>query len=140
VRVLGWSDAVEEKLGRPPVWAETMPCGSETAQAFFASLHCLTHITGSARENWPRCGLEAMAAGVPVVAQNDFGWPEMIEHGVTGLLAGSAAEFAYCAAKLAYEEEYRLQMALAARRRLCAVLACPERIWRRWQGVFQTLG
>ena len=27
-----------------------------------------------------------MAAGVPIVAQNDWGWREMIEHGVTGFL------------------------------------------------------
>ena len=139
VPILGWSAAVEEKLGRPPAWAETMPCGSETAPAFYATLHGLLHITGSSRENWPRCGLEAMAAGVPIVAEADFGWPEMIEHGVTGLLASSAAEFAYYAAKLAHEEEFRLEMALAARRRVCEVLAQPERIWDRWRRLFESL-
>jgi glycosyltransferase involved in cell wall biosynthesis len=138
-RILGWSESVEDKLGRPPSWAEAMPCGDETPQAFYGSLHCLLHITGSSRENWPRCGLEAMAAGVPIIAEADFGWPEMIEHGVSGLLAGSADEFAYYAARLAYEEEYRLEMALAARRRVCEVLASPQRNWERWCRLLESL-
>ena len=51
-------------------------------------------VNGGARENWPRAGLEAMAAGVPIVAQNDWGWREMIEHGVTGFLGGDDCELA----------------------------------------------
>ncbi len=40
----------------------------------------------SDREPFPRVVLEAQAVGCPVVAANTGGCPEMIEHGVTGIL------------------------------------------------------
>ena len=45
-----------------------------------------------------------MAAGVAVVTQNDWGWREMIEHGVTGFLGGCDEELAHYTAMLAYDE------------------------------------
>ena len=64
-------------------------------------------LNGGARENWPRIGLEAMAAGVPLVCQNQWGWKEMIQDGVTGLLADSDEEMAFRLAQLAYDEDLR---------------------------------
>jgi len=138
-RVLGWSPEVETKLGRPPAWAEVMSPGKQDARSFVESLHCLLHVTGGSRENWPRCALEAMALGVPIVAEDDFGWPEMIEHGTSGLLGRCDQELSYYAARLAYDEPYRLEMALAARRRLSEVLARPRTLWRRWRRLFEQL-
>ena len=85
-RVMGWDAAVQARVGPPPRWAECLPAGAETAQAFLARLHCLVHASGGAVENWPRVGLEAMAAGVPLVVENKGGWAEMIRHGQTGFL------------------------------------------------------
>jgi hypothetical protein len=139
-RLMGWNRQVEAKLGRPPDWAECLPPGAETPRQFFAKLHCLVPINGGAGENWPRCGLEAMAAGVPVVAQNRWGWKEMIRHGRTGYLADSDDELASCAARLARDEEHRLRIVRQARKALEEELANPETIWQAWRQLLDKLG
>jgi hypothetical protein len=100
-RVMAWSERLTKKCGQPPAWAEALPAHAETAQQFLSTLHCLLPINGGARENWPRAGLEAMASGVPIVAQNEWGWPEMIEHGRTGFLGNNDSELAHWTAVLA---------------------------------------
>ena len=104
--MLGINERVQEKLGASPIFADCLKPAAIPVQQFLANLHCLLPINGGARENWPRAGLEAMAAGVPVVAQNDWGWREMIEHGETGFLADNDCELAHYAALLAYDESY----------------------------------
>jgi hypothetical protein len=82
-RVMGWCAGIEEKCGPPPEWAECLPDCAETAQEFLASLHCLVPGIGCCTENWPRVGLEAMSAGVPIVVDRRGGWPEMTSRCVT---------------------------------------------------------
>lgn len=74
---------------------------------------------------WPGCGeayglsyLEAQAAGLPVVAQNTAGVPEVVRHGETGLLtpAGDVHAFAAALRRLLLEGGERVAMAAAARR------------------------
>jgi len=139
VRVLGWSDEVQSRLGPPPPWAVCLPEGSQTPREFLATLHVLVHAGGSAVENWPRVGLEAMAAGVTVVADARGGWQEMIRHGRTGYLAETDAQFAQYTARLARDEPRRLQMAHEARRALEQELANPEAIWAGWRQLFEEL-
>jgi hypothetical protein len=138
-RVMAWSDRLTKKCGKPPAWAETLSANAEPAQQFLRSLHCLFPINGGARENWPRAGLEAMSAGVPVVAQREWGWCEMIEHGVTGFLGADDCELSHYAALLAYDEELRLHLAANARQRLESDLANPEVTWQAWSKLFQQL-
>jgi len=95
-------------------------------------------LNGGARENWPRVGLEAMAAGVPVVAPRAWGWTEMIEHGQTGFLGESVEELVYYTASLAYDETRRLEMAEAARTRV-ERLANPETILAGWRELFASV-
>ena len=135
-RLMGWDRRIEQKLGPPPDWAECLPPGRETSAAFLGSLDCMLQINGGARENWPRSGLEAMALGVPVVAENRWGWREMIRHGETGYLADTSAELAHHAGRLAHDEAHRLELAHRARTILETELAEPETLWRQWRRVF----
>lgn len=133
-RLMAWDERIEKKLGPRPSWAECLPANRETPQEFFGKLHVMLQVNGGAAENWPRSGLEAMAAGVPVVVQNQWGWREMVLHGETGYLCDSDDEMAFYTAKLAYEEEHRLEMARRARRRLEHELASPDRLWAACEG------
>lgn len=138
-RLMAWDERIEKKLGPPPPWAECLPANAEPAPAFFQRLHVMLQINGGAAENWPRSGLEAMATGVPVVVQNQWGWREMICHGRTGFLASNDHELAYYTARLGYDEDLRLRMAARARRALEDELANPELLWAAWRRVFERL-
>lgn len=74
----------------------------------------------SSFEGLPRVVLQAMAAGTPVVATAVDGTPEVIEHGVTGLLApvGDTLALAGHLERLAGDEILRRDLAVCARRRL----------------------
>jgi hypothetical protein len=139
-RLMAWDRRIEKKLGPPPPWAECLPANAEPAPEFFGKLHAMLQVNGQAEENWPRSGLEAMATGVPVVVQNAWGWREMVRHGRTGFLASNDEELAYYAARLAYDEDFRLRMAARARRALEDELANPDVLWAAWQSVFASLG
>ncbi|MFD1327593.1 glycosyltransferase family 4 protein [Mycoplana ramosa] len=74
---------------------------------------------------WPGTGeayglayLEAQAAGLPVAAQAVAGVPEVVRHGVTGLLtpAGDVGAYAAALERLLTEADERDRMAEAARR------------------------
>lgn len=74
---------------------------------------------------WPGCGeayglayLEAQAAGLPVVAQETAGVPDVVEAGVTGLLTkdGDVATYAEAVAALLDNRERRDTVGQAARR------------------------
>jgi len=137
--MLGLDDRTQTKLGKAPPWADCLKPTAIPVQQFFAALHCLLPVNGGARENWPRAGLEAMAAGVPIVAQNDWGWREMVEHGTTGFLGSCDEELAHYTAMLAYDEQLRLRIVHAARERLINDFANPETIWACWQRLFETV-
>jgi hypothetical protein len=137
--MLGMDDRTHAKLGKPPAWADCLKPMAISAQDYFRQLHCMLPVNGGARENWPRVGLEAMAMGVPVVTQNEWGWREMIDHGVTGFLGGCDEELAHYTALLAYDEDLRMRIIDAARKRLVEELASPEVIWAGWNRVFQAL-
>jgi CRISPR/Cas system-associated endonuclease Cas1 len=78
-------------------------------------------------------------AGVPIVAQNLWGWREMIEHGVSGFLGNDDCELAHYTAMLTHDEELRQRIIRAAYDRLLHELANPEVIWDRWKRLFHSL-
>ena len=139
MRVLGWEPACARAIGDPPPNAECLATGAEPVPEFLKTLHCYCQLNGSAVENWPRTALEAMAAGVPIVAEARGGWPEMLEHGRTGFVCRSDAETAHWIAHLAYDEERRQDIIARAYRRLVSRLADPEDCWSRWDRLFESL-
>lgn len=137
-RVLGWHDSIAEKCGQPPEWCETLPKCSESTRDFLGSLHCVVQL-GDIAENWPRVGLEAMAAGVPIVADRRGGWCEMIRDGETGFVVSSPQEAVEAVAKLASNEAIRLE--ITERARIAAEdLADETVLWAQWNKLFRELG
>lgn len=138
-RVMGWSPELAAQCGRPPAWVMALNQGAESSRSFLSNVHCLVPGIGATPENCPRVGLEAMAAGVPIVAPRLGGWCEMIDHGRTGYLADDAAHQAYLVACLAWNEQRRLTMIEAARYAVhdrCK----PSAAWAKWKAVFRRLG
>ena len=131
--VMGWNAKLSYKCGEPPEWAEALEPQSVPVRDFLGRCHVMLGLNGGALENWPRVGLEAMAAGVPLVVQNAWGWREMIEHEKSGFLCSGDKEFQYWLAYLARNEARRLEVAEAARARLERLCASPPLVaaWRR---------
>ena len=145
-RVMGWDSEVEKDVGPAPAWAEALPQNTEPPLAFLRSLHCLCPGVGAhAKENWPRVGLEAMAAGVPIVAENAGGWPEMLTQGQNGtvtpagLLAGTPDESSFLVSRLARDEKFRIEIAVSGRIEAERV-ADPDTIGVQWSALFDSLG
>lgn len=74
------------------------------------------------REGIPTVLMEAMATGVPVVGSDLTGIPELIEHGVTGLLSppGDAAALADALASLLDDPDMAARLGRAGRERVAA--------------------
>ncbi len=92
----------------------------------------------SLEDNCPMAVLEAMAAGVPVVAANVGGIPDLIAEGVTGLLCDPLKESSMAdAVKRALGNAER-SMALARTARAKArQLFCPEIVGRRHLEIYR---
>lgn len=89
-------------IGRDPAWAARIPHRGPLAHAEVGpALAGATALVLGSRwpENAPLVILEARAAGCPIVAPNIGGIPEIVEHGVDGLLYG-AGELDACAAAI----------------------------------------
>jgi glycosyltransferase involved in cell wall biosynthesis len=88
-------------------------------------------VLSSCSEGMPISVLEAMAAGLPVVATDVGGLREVVEDGVTGFLvpAGDARALGERLAQLEADPALRCELGAAARRRAAADFALPG--WRR---------
>lgn len=93
----------------------------------------------SLHEGMPNVLLEAMSAGTPVVAANVGGCPELIEHGVTGLLFDIDDDAALAAAmqRLGNDPELRHAFSASAlavvheRYSVAAMVRATERVYER---------
>ncbi len=80
---------------------------------------CAVLCLPSLAESAPMVIAQAMAAGKPVVASRVGGVPEMVEHGVTGMLAepGNVEQLTQCLQDLLVDSERRVAMGRRARSR-----------------------
>jgi hypothetical protein len=138
--LLGVSEGVARRLGRPPEWAATYGPGDIPAADVYRQAHCYLSANGEDKENWPRVGLEAMAYGVPIVAENKWGWREMLVHDLSGLLYDTPEQASEYATMLANDEAARMEIARNARDRLERYIANPQKIFEGWVKVFGLTG
>lgn len=115
-RALGLGDAVR--------FAGAQPRGAMAGWYAAADVFCLP----SLYEGFPLAILEAMAAGLPVVATAVAGIPEAVEDGVTGRLVPpeDAAALARALAELAADPTAARRMGAAGRRRVEEEFAIPR--------------
>jgi glycosyltransferase involved in cell wall biosynthesis len=136
--VMGVNEETRNRIGPTPQWAKTLAPQELPVTEYLRRIHCLVTLNGTARENWPRVGLEAMACGVPIVAPNRWGWKEMVRHEQTGFLADTDEELATYATMLAKDEELRNRTAGAARAWV-EELTDPNVIWSQWERILTEL-
>jgi hypothetical protein len=134
----GWNALLTATVGQPPEWARCMREDAMTAVDVLARLHCLYCAGQTDIENWPRVGLEAMASGVPIIADRRGGWLEMIEDGVDGILVDGPVESIHALVNLAKDEEMRFAMAAAGREKVRR-LSDPSVLGPMWGVAFQDL-
>ena len=89
---------------------ELLPAGVQGAADFYASLDIFFYRTGTSTEAYGRVVIEAMAAGLPVVAHARGGYAEVIEHNVSGVLFDSQEQ--------AYDSLMRIGESADSRRKL----------------------
>lgn len=120
VRVLGWVS------------------GNEKEQLFAQSSICVLPSYG---EGLPVALLEAMAAGLPIVASDVGGIPEAVADGVEGLLikAGDVAALDAALDRLLADAQLRERMGGAARSKVLKSFAA-ERVFGQLGEMYQTLG
>jgi glycosyltransferase involved in cell wall biosynthesis len=105
VRIMGGTCLAPALQGVEGV--ELLPAGTQNTPDFYRSLDAFFYRTGASTEAYGRVVVEAMAAGLPVVAHVRGGYAEVLEAGVSGLLIESQ------------EEAYDAVMRLAADPGLC---------------------
>ncbi|OHB74849.1 MAG: hypothetical protein A2Z25_09145 [Planctomycetes bacterium RBG_16_55_9] len=114
----------------------------DRVQFELAKANCL--VVPSFQENAPLTIAEAMAAGVPVVAANVGGIPQMIEDGRTGLLVDpcDTKSISNAVSKILSDERLACSMGQAAketaRKRFSASLAC-EKTLRAYREILRIL-
>jgi glycosyltransferase involved in cell wall biosynthesis len=103
-------------LDRAVIFRGSISADSEVRKAFFdAHVFCLP----SRQEGFGIVFLEAMAAGLPIVAVRAGAVPEIVDHEQTGLLVppGNARALAGALTNLLADEEARARMRSAAARK-----------------------
>lgn len=139
--ILGFGQQAYKKCGPPPPdldWAYWGP-GGIPARELYEKIHVMLHATGGSRENLPRVMMEAWHSGTILVCENDYGFREYVQDGVTGFLCNSADEMAMRASQLAFDPDLRKRMAKAAHQELKETFGNSGLCWKGWEWLFGQL-
>lgn len=112
VRVMGGTCLAPGLAGAEGV--ELLPAGAESMPDFYRSLDAMFYRTGDFFEAYGRVVLEAMGAGLPVVAHVNGGYAEVVEEGVSGFLIRSQEQAFDALMALRGSGDLRLQVGKAA--------------------------
>lgn len=137
VFMLGYGENAHGRCGPAPAgldWQTWTP-NAIPVQEIYGLLHAIIHKTGGSRESYCRVVPEAYAAGVPLVVEDDFAFPELVVNGVTGWLCRSSDEMSFRASQLAFDEPSRKRMIMAGHNHLREEIASPSKCWETWREV-----
>jgi glycosyltransferase involved in cell wall biosynthesis len=114
----GLDDELKNLLAAPPLASRAAMLGRREASEVLPGLDLF--VLASRMDAFPLATLEAMAAGLPVIATRTGGIPEQIRHLEDGVLVapGDADELAEWIVRLHDDAELRTRLAAAAARRV----------------------
>jgi len=87
--------------------------GSASPQPYYEKSDIFLY--NSLHDNMPNAVLEAMASGLPIISNAVGAVPEMLIHGVSGLIANDDDEYADCLRSLVTDESLHHNVGIAAR-------------------------
>ena len=108
-------EADARTLGAPGQFVFPGYVPRDRVPALLASFDVFCYATAEAEECHPLALLEALAAGVPIVAEARGGIPAIVRHEENGLLAGSVAEMGIHLRRLRRDPALRARLARGAR-------------------------
>jgi glycosyltransferase involved in cell wall biosynthesis len=133
----GWSEELDFHCGEPPGWATCLPQDELSSEEFLGRCHAMIAPNWGVNENWPRIGLEAMSAGVPLVVDSRGGWIEMLGDGYDSLCE-KLGDYVPALVDLAQDEERRMDAIRYGRARVERITD-PEPIAEKWLELFSKL-
>lgn len=135
--ILGYGPNASIKTGKPPNGLDWQTWGPNEipVKQIYQLLHCIIHKTGGSRESYCRIVPEAFAYGVPIITEDDYAFPDLIDNGVTGYRCKTSDEMSFRASELAFDEEKRKKMIYSARKFLENEIASSDRCWKPWEQV-----
>lgn len=127
-----WQKQHPELQARLQVWSYQE---AETLRDLYACLDLL--VLPSYQEGMANAALEAMASGIPVLATQTGGFPDLIQEGLEGALVPPYQVEALVtkAAELLQDAALRRSMGQAAREKVLREFT-PEREWHAWRSLY----
>lgn len=139
VFILGYGPNAHKKCGNAPNgldW-QTWEPNVIPVKNFYNLIHCIIHKTGGSRESYCRIVPEAYSFGVPMIVENDYAFPQLIQNEVTGYICNSSDEMSYRASELAFNEQKRKDMIFAGRDFLINEIASVDKCWSAWEQLWK---
>jgi hypothetical protein len=135
---MAWTPEIELHVGKRPEWATCLPENLVSTREFLSQCHVLICLNYCVEENWPRIGLEAMSAGVALIADHAGGWIEQSMNRAA-ILCKTPEDYANAIVTLAEDDELRLQWIHAGRKRV-EEIADVAGLSAQWDELFDSVG